>query len=103
MQPTGAAVATFQQFVPTVYGGDGGSLIDGSLTVSNANRILRRSADGRWGALSTGMVGMPTPRSTEPIGTGGSPMVSLVKSPSPLASKNGSDVLVPVKASSALM
>ena len=55
--PTGAAVATFQQFVPTVYGGDGGSLIDGSLTVSNANRILRRSADGRWGALSTGMVG----------------------------------------------
>lgn len=52
--PRENAPISFTQFIPGITIGDGGTELTEQLSVSNANRILKRSSDGTWSALSTG-------------------------------------------------
>lgn len=53
-----AAPITFTQYLPVVLGGgDAGASLTTQISVSNANRILRRSSGGLWGVMGTGSTG----------------------------------------------
>lgn len=55
--PTSAAVMSFTQYAPVVYGRDQGLALTVQQTVANANGIAARSPAGLWSALSTGISG----------------------------------------------
>lgn len=58
--PTGAARMDFTQFLPVILGGSEGATLTAQQSVSNANAIIRRRANGTYQSLSTGLSGGTT-------------------------------------------
>lgn len=51
------AAPTFTMYVPFLVGGSGGAALTGQGTLTNANAVVKRSPQGVWSALSTGVSG----------------------------------------------
>lgn len=49
--------ATFKQYFPTLFGHSEGAALDPNNSVSNANALIRKSPNGTWAAMSTGLSG----------------------------------------------
>lgn len=52
--PSQQVPITFTQYLPYVLGGDQGTALTVQQSVSNANAIVKRAANGTWSALGTG-------------------------------------------------
>lgn len=55
--PREESVVTFTQWLPAIFGGDAGAVLDVQDSITNANAIVKRSASGEWSALGTGLSG----------------------------------------------
>jgi hypothetical protein len=55
--PAEEATITFTQYLPAIYTNESGATLTMRTSLANANAVLRRSTDGVWHTLSTGLNG----------------------------------------------
>jgi hypothetical protein len=55
--PAEDAVITFTQYLPAILANESGASLTVQTSVANGNAIIRRTSDGTWHAMSTGLAG----------------------------------------------